>query len=341
MVLCFGELLLRMSPTLEREWIVQHKMPVYIGGAELNVASALARWKVPVQYFTALPDNYLSSEITAEIASRGIHISNTRYSGERIGIYYLPQGADLRNKGVIYDRAHSSFAGLQPGEIDWDKVLKDCTWFHFSAISPALGQNIADVCLEGLKAASTRKLTISVDLNYRSKLWKYGKKPVEIMPELVNHCNVIMGNLWSAADLLGIEVEKDIHQQGSREAYILHAKRTAEHIIKKYPQCKTVANTFRFDAGAGIRYFATLDNQNGQVVSPVFETASVVDRVGSGDCFMGGLIYGLYSNHGSQDVIDFAAAAAFGKLQERGDATSQTVEDIKKILGKEWTGTKV
>src|SRR5688572_4830971 len=177
MVLCFGELLFRMSPMLEREWIAQHKMPVYIGGAELNVASALAGWKVPVQYFTSLPDNYLSTEISAEIASRGINISNIRYTGERIGIYYLPQGADLQNKGVIYDRAHSSFAGLKPGEIDWDKVLEDCTWFHFSAISPALDQDIADVCLEGLKAASARKLTISVDLNYRTKLWKYGKKP--------------------------------------------------------------------------------------------------------------------------------------------------------------------
>ena len=174
-VMCFGEILLRMSPVLNREWIHNASMPVYIGGAELNVASALAKWNVPVKYCTAMPDNYLSHDTLEELRLKKIDTSAVYLSGTRIGAYYLPQGADLKNAGVIYDRAHSSFAALQPGMINWDEALKDCSWFHFSAISPALNENAALVCKEALKAATLKGLTISVDLNYRSKLWQYGQ----------------------------------------------------------------------------------------------------------------------------------------------------------------------
>src|SRR5262245_57055108 len=150
MVFCFGELLLRMSPSLERRWIKESVMPVYVGGAELNVASALANWNVHTKYCSALPDNYLSAEIIEEIKEKGIDVSAIRLYGNRIGTYYLPQGADLKNAGVIYDRAYSSFADLTPGMIDWEKELEGCTWFHFSAISPALNNNVAAVCREAL-----------------------------------------------------------------------------------------------------------------------------------------------------------------------------------------------
>ena len=200
-IFCFGELLLRFSPELGGKWLKQSRMPVYIGGAELNTATALAKWNVPVAYCTVLPDNYLSKEICDELSKRNINTDQVIFSGNRIGSYYLPQGSDLKNAGVIYDRAHSSFSELQPGQIDWDAVLNNVSWFHFSAISPALNQNIAAVCKEALEVASKKKITISVDLNYRSKLWQYGKKPKEIMQALVEHCDVIMGNIWSADDL--------------------------------------------------------------------------------------------------------------------------------------------
>ena len=331
-VFCFGELLLRMSPSLNGSWIRNAFMAVHIGGAELNVANALAKWNVPVKYFSAVPDNYLSREILQHLATNNIDISPVHFSGSRIGGYYLPQGTDLKNAGVIYDRAHSSFSELIPGMIDWDELLKDAGWFHFSAISPALNASAAMVCKEALEAASKKGLFISVDLNYRSKLWQYGKQPVDIMPELVQYCDLVMGNIWSANSLLGTALDEKIHDKKSKAAYLEHASATAENIMLQFTKCKTIANTFRFDEGNGIKYYAALDQQNKQYVSPEFCTASVADRVGSGDCFMAGLIYGLYNGHVPQDIINFAAAAATGKLQETGDATQQTIEQVKALL---------
>lgn len=332
-ICCFGELLLRFSPQLNGEWIKQASMPVFVGGAELNVANALANWQVPVRYSTILPENQLSVEIEEYIQQKGIDASGIRHFGSRIGAYYLPQGADLKNAGVIYDRAFSSFSELAVGKVNWDEVLEGCSWFHFSAISPALNQEVADACKEALEVASKKEITISVDLNYRAKLWQYGKNPVEIMPELAQYCDVIMGNIWAANTLLGIPVDKNVEQNSSQEKYLAHSQVTAEKIQAAFPKCKVVANTFRFDAfGQGIQYYTTLYKDGQQYVSPEFSTQKVVDKVGSGDCFMGGLIYGLYHQHAPQELIDFAAAAAFGKLQEYGDATQQRIEDIKETL---------
>ncbi len=331
-VFCFGELLLRMSPALHGEWIKHASMAVHIGGAELNAANALAKWHVPVQYCSAAPDNYLSGEIIANLQQKNIDTSPIIFSGNRIGAYYLPQGTDLKNAGVIYDRAYSSFSELKPGTIDWDDMLKDAGWFHFSAISPALNENVAMVCKEALMAASKKGLTISVDLNYRAKLWQYDKQPGEIMPELVQYCDLIMGNIWSANSLLGIELDANIHDKKSKTAYLDHASATANAIMKRFSKCIAVANTFRFDAGDGIQYYAALNDASGQYVSKEFCIDKVIDKVGSGDCFMAGLIYGKYNKYQPQQIIDFSASAAVGKMLEIGDATKQSVDDIQKRL---------
>lgn len=334
-VFCFGELLLRMSPSLERQWIQSNQMPVYIGGAELNVATALANWNVPVTYSTALPEHYLTQEILEELRSKNIGTDTVHFSGNRIGTYYLPQGADLKNAGVIYDRAYSSFWELKPGMINWDEMLDGCSWFHFSAISPALNEIAPAVCEEALRAAKAKGIIISVDLNYRAKLWKYGKEPNEIMPLLAEYCDVIMGNIWAEEKLLGIPVDNGLVEQDQKELYLAHSRKTSLAILDKFANCRVVANTFRFDAGdGGIRYYATLNTISAQTVSAEFATDKVVDKIGSGDCFMAGLIYGLYHEHAPLEVIDFAAAAAFGKLQEKADATSQKVENVNEILKK-------
>jgi 2-dehydro-3-deoxygluconokinase len=333
-IFCFGELLLRLSPELGGKWLTQSVMPVYIGGAELNTATALAKWNVPVTYCTALPGNYLSKEICEELGKRNINTGRIIFSGNRIGTYYLPQGSDLKNAGVIYDRAYSSFSELQPGQIDWDAMLADISWFHFSAITPALNQNVATVCKEAIEVASKKKITISVDLNYRSKLWQYGKKPKEIMPPLVEYCDVVMGNIWSADELLGISTDADIHNKKSKADYLDHARRTAENLIRNFPACKSVANTFRFDDKDRTLYYAALDTNGRQFVSQEFSTNQTVDKVGSGDCFMAGLIYGFYNKLASQEIIDFSAAAAFNKLFIRGDATTSTVEEIMALVKK-------
>ncbi|MBO9657313.1 MAG: sugar kinase [Chitinophagaceae bacterium] len=334
-VFCFGELLLRMSPSLGRQWIHSNQMPVYIGGAELNVATALANWKMPVTYSTALPAHYLSDEILEELRSKNIETDRVHFSGSRVGTYYLPQGADLKNAGVIYDRAHSSFWDLKPGMIDWDKALDGCSWFHFSAISPALNEISPAVCEEALRAAKAKGLIISVDLNYRAKLWKYGKEPNEIMPLLAEYCDVIMGNIWAEEKLLGTPIDNSLVDLNQKDAYLEHSRKSSLAILDTFKNCRVVANTFRFDAGnGGIEYYATLNTKDAQTVSVDFAIDKVVDKIGSGDCFMAGLIYGLYKEETPQQVINFAAAAAFGKLQEKSDATSQKVADVNETMKK-------
>ncbi len=332
-VLCFGELLLRISPAAHKDVVEKHPMILYVGGAEANVATALAGWEVPVKYCTVLPDNFMSRHMLHYLEYKGIYTNSVQFAGNRIGVYYLERGADLKGN-MVYDRAHSAFSELKPGMIDWDKVLADVCWFNFSAISPALNENVAAVCLEAVQAAAAKNIKISVDLNYRSRLWKYGKKPVEVMPELVQYCNLVMGNIWSAKDLLGISLDEHIHDKRSKHAYLDHAKYTSREIMKLFPKCTSVANTFRFDsAEQEILYYTSLMTNGEQYQSHEFTCKGVADRSGSGDCFMAGLIYGFYNNSPAQDLVNYATAAAFGKLQEAGDATGQdilSVTDIEK-----------
>lgn len=328
-VLCFGELLLRLSPRAGGAWITAGEMPVYIGGAELNVARALARWELPVGYCTALPAHALADDVLQFVADQGIDTTAVRRSGSRIGTYYLPQGADLKAAGVIYDRAYSSFWELAPGDLDWDRIYTDVHWLHFSAISPALNAQAAAVCLEAVKAASERGITVSVDLNYRAKLWQYGKAPSEVMPELVQYCDVVMGNIWAEQQMLGIPVPAGLPDE--KEAYLAQSQEASMELLRRFPKCRQVANTFRFDTGAGgIRYYATLCDGRATYVSPEQQAATIVDKVGSGDTFMAGLIYGNCQGWPAQEVIDFAAAAAFNKLFIYGDATTATVNEIIK-----------
>jgi len=330
-VFCFGELLLRMSP--DTQAVTNAQMPFYIGGAELNVASALSSWRIPARYCTALPDNWLSKILIGELNERNIDCSAIQITGERIGIYYLPQGSELKNAGVIYDRKNSSFASLKTGMIDWDKMLDQCSWFHFSAISPALNESAAELCLEAVKAAKAKGLKVSVDLNYRSKLWQYGKKPIDVMPALLSYCDVIMGNIWAAESLLGISSPVENSDGRSKEELIDAAGKSMKAIHIAYPQAGSIAYTFRLDK----TYFAIMQHGSERVISKEFPMVGIVDKVGSGDCFMGGLIYGLYQKQKAKEIIDFAAAAAVGKMKEKGDATNQTIESVKSILEREWT----
>jgi len=329
-VLSFGELLLRICPDGDGEWLKENKLPFYIGGAELNVATALALWQIPSAYFTALPENFLGDEIMGYMDHNNIDTTKVYRGGDRIGLYYLPKGKDLKNAGVIYDRANSAFAMLQTGSIDWDQVLDGISWFHFSAICPALNQAAADVCLEAVKAASAKGITISIDLNYRAKLWQYGKQPSEVIPALVAYADLVMGNIWAAEKMLSIPVPKMIEELDDKNTYLEQAKKTSEVIIDQYPKCKIVANTFRFDYLKGIKYYTALYTNSELHVSKEYVSENILDKVGSGDCFMAGLIFGFYQSHEPQQTLEFATAAAFNKLFIPSDCTTATVADIKK-----------
>jgi 2-dehydro-3-deoxygluconokinase len=332
-VLSSGELLLRICPDAGGEWLQQNQLSFYVGGAEANVATALALWDIPSSYCSVIPDNMMTRQLTDYLQQRGIDTSRMIYQGRRLGLYFLPQGKDLKNAGVIYDRDYSSFSELQKGAIDWDQVLEGVGWLHFSAISPALNSRVAAVCEEALQAATAKKITISVDLNYRARLWQYGAAPTEVMPGLAKYCDLVMGNLWAAEKMLGIPVDPSIHEDSTKEAYLEHALSTSRQIREKFPRAKFVANTFRFDAGAtGIRYYTTLFAENKMYVSTEHFAEKIVDKVGSGDCFMAGLIYGLYRERPYQELLEFATAAAFQKLFIVSDATDQKAGDIEKYM---------
>ena len=331
-IFCFGELLLRHSVDSNGSWIQQHSLPVYLGGAELNVAIALAKWKLPVKYCTALPEDYLSEQLISYLTEINIDTSAVQHMGERVGIYYLREGTDLKGDAVIYDRANSSFSNLKPGIIDWNEVLSDVSWFHFSAISPALNNNIADVCLEAVKVATEKGLTISIDLNYRQKLWK-DRDPKSLIPELLQYCDVIMGNIWSVNKLAGGPI-KDLSKHDNEE-YLEQSISTADFIKKNFPKTKIVANIFRLENNGNIEYFSSVDIEGQQITSRKFNSNLISSRVGSGDCYMAGLIYGLYNQHSNQQLVDFSTAAGFGKLFEEGDHTNQDIQAVMQRLNHE------
>jgi 2-dehydro-3-deoxygluconokinase len=324
-VICFGEMLLRFSPLPNEESFVQNQMPVFVGGAELNVAQALANWQVAVGYCSAAPDNFLTENILSFLDTKKIDTSSIHKGGNRLGIYYLQQGTDVKNDGVVFDRVNSSFASLTIGDINWQNVLKNKGWFHFSAIAASLSQSTADVCLEAIAVAKKMGLKVSIDLNFRSKLWKYGKQPQEIMRSLLPYCDVVMGNIWSVEALLGSPspiATSENKTEKELEAAALHSFA----ILKKlYPNIQQIAYTFRLPN----TYFAFLYDSDNTYKSKTHFLQNVVDKVGSGDCFMAGLIFGNINSLTSQQIIDFSASAAVGKLFEKGDSTQQTIAQIQ------------
>jgi 2-dehydro-3-deoxygluconokinase len=339
-VLTFGELLLRICPDASGTWLRDSTLPFYVGGAELNVATALARWEVPTAYLTALPDNLLSRQLVGHLEENSLDTSRILWQGERVGLYYLHQGKDLKHAGVIYDRANSSFSTLKAGVINWDAVLEDVSWFHFSAICPALSEALVEVCEQALIAASKRGIEISLDLNYREKLWKYGKEPLAVMPWLAKYCTVIMGNIWAANKMLGIALDDFVNggivgsSEDAKAAYLTQAEHTSKEVMGMYPNCKAVANTFRFDEDSGLRYYATLYAEGQFQVSKEYRASEILDKVGSGDCFMAGLIFGYINQIDTKGILNFATAAAFSKLFIAGDSTTLGIDQINAEIEK-------
>jgi len=330
-ILSFGELLLRLCPDSEGDWLTKNILPFYIGGAELNVATALARWGLPSKYCTVLPSNGMSFQLVDYLNKLQIDTSSISYQGNRLGLFYLTKGRDMKHGELIYDRANSAFAELKAGTINWAHVLEDVSWFHFSAICPAISKNAAAVCLEALQAASSKNITISVDLNYRAALWNYGEEPVLVMPQLVKFCNVIMGNIWSANALLNVPLSPGLSESGQKNDYLSQSEQTSLRIMEQFPKCHAVANTFRFSCGSDLKYYTTLYADQ-LYVSTEYQSEHIIDQVGSGDSFMAGLIYGFYKGWFPGKTLEFATASAFNKLFIPGDATTLSVEEIQAML---------
>ena len=320
-VLCFGEILLRLqavgSSFFEKE---RNQLQVFPGGSEANVASGLAQMGTPTAYCSAFPDNALSVEIQQELQSLGVDTGKSLHFGDRIGSYFLLSADGLSQGEVIYDRRYSSFSQLTLEDINFDRLFEGIDWFHWTALSPALNENVAELIAPILKEAKNRNITISVDLNYRSKLWQYGQEPVAIMPDLVASCDVVMGNIWAANKMLGTNVDDALDRQTSRIDYFEAAKQSAAAIFSMFPSVQHVANTFRFiDQPQHNLFYGTYHTRTEDVLSATYETNEVVDRIGSGDAFMAGLIHALIAEVPAQQVVDIATGAGYQKLFVAGD----------------------
>lgn len=321
LILSFGEILIRQQ-SLGNTFFDKNnnRLEIFPGGSEANVAASLAQMGDSVAYCSALPQNALSDEIVEILNDLGVHTKKALRTGDRLGTYILMSANGLSKGEVIYDRKYSSFSQLTIEDIDIDKFFEGVSWFHWTALTPALNKKMADLTGVLLQEASNRNITISVDLNYRNRLWQYGQEPIDIMPQLVAHCDVVMGNIWAANKMLGTTVDESLNRDTLQETYLAAAQKSAKEIFEKYPKCKHVAYTFRFmDSPNHNLFYGTYHTPTENVNSEVMETNEVIDRIGSGDAFMAGYIHGLVKNMSAQDIIDTATGAGFQKLFVKGD----------------------
>ncbi|CAM3513298.1 sugar kinase [Zobellia roscoffensis] len=339
-VVTFGEIMLRLAPAGFLRFSQANSFDVVYGGGESNVAVSLANYGVPVDFVTRLPKNDIGECALMEMRKRGVGTDKIVYGGDRLGIYFLETGAVSRGSKVVYDRAHSAISEIESGMIDWDAVFEGVEWFHWTGITPAISQGAADVCLEAVKAASDKGITISTDLNYRAKLWNYGGDREAIMTELTSYCDIILGNEEDAEKHFGIHPEGlDVHKDGAdvkAEAFLSVCKQ----MMKKFPKAKKVITTLRGSISASHNTWAgVLWDGSKMYETRQYQITDIVDRVGGGDSFMGGLIYGLLKYpEDDQNALDFAVAASCLKHTIKGDANLATVSEVEKLMGGDASG---
>lgn len=351
-IVTFGEIMLRLAPPGFQRFTQARSFEAIYGGGEANVAVSLANFGEQVEFVTRIPKNELGDACLMSLRGYGIHTEHIARGGERIGIYFLETGAAQRGSKVIYDRANSSFATIQTGTIDWKKVFEGADWFHWTGITPAVSQGSADVCREAIQVAREMGITISTDLNYRAKLWKWGKSAGEVMTDLVSMCDVALGNEEDAEKVFGIQAPEADVTAGKVEAD--HYRYVCEELAKTFPSLKTISITLRGSLSASHNTWSgVLWIRPGQSdtdvertrrtdnfhAAPTYNILPIVDRVGGGDAFMGGLIYGLrkYTDD-PQKALNFAAAAACLKHSIIGDFNAVTVGEVEALMGGDASG---
>lgn len=337
-VVTFGEIMLRLSPPGYMRFVQARSLEVIYGGGEANVAVSLANFGIPVYYVTRLPQNEIGDACIQFLRQYGVKTDKIIRGGDRLGIYFLEKGASTRGSKVIYDRANSSIATTEVGIFEWNKIFENVDWFHWTGITPAISQNLADICLEAVKVAKNQGLTISCDLNYRSKLWKYGKKPLDIMKKLVNYCDITIGNEEDAEKVFGIKAPDIDVSSGKIDPQ--KYKYVAEELMKKFPNLKKVAITLRGSISASHNTWSgVLYDGNKMYFGPQFDITHIVDRVGGGDSFAAGLIYGLLKyGDDIQQSLNFAVAASCLKHTIIGDFNIVSVDEVLKLMGGDTSG---
>jgi 2-dehydro-3-deoxygluconokinase len=336
----FGEIMLRLATPGNLRFAQSANLVSTFGGGEANVAVSLANYGIPVEFVTRLPENDIAEWCISELRKYNVGTQHIVRGGNRVGIYFLETGAVARPSKVVYDRAGSSIADIQPGMIDWREIFKDAQWFHWTGILPALSQGAADACLEAIKTANEMDVTVSCDLNYRKNLWLYGKKAADVMPALVEGCDIILGNEEDAEKVFGIKPEKFEAAQTNGTIEAQEFESVCRQLMNRFPLAKKVIITLRGSINANHNTWGgCLYDGAAFYQSKRYDITHIVDRVGGGDSFMGGLIYGLltYAND-DQSALDFAVAASALKHTVYGDFNLVTLKEVEQLMQGDGSG---
>lgn len=337
-IVTFGEVMLRLAPPDFLRFRQSTFLESTFGGGEANVAVSCANYGMDVSFVTRLPKNDISDWCVKTLNYYGVGTKDIVYGGGRVGIYFLEAGAVSRGSKVIYDRANSSVSQIEPGMIDWKKVFDGASWFHWTGITPAISQGAADVCLEAIKAANSLGITVSCDLNYRKNLWKYGKSAGEVMPDLVAGTDIVLGNEEDAEKVFGIHPEGVDVTSGHVEGAAYES--VGKQMMVKFPRAKKVIITLRGSVSASHNSWSGVLWDGAKLYqAPTYQITHIVDRVGGGDSFMGGLIYGLNTYvDDDQKALNFAVAASCLKHTIKGDFNQVTVDEVAKLMDGDASG---
>lgn len=323
----FGEYLLRLTPPQQQKMIQADTLEMHWAGSEANIAVSLSIFGDEAKYITALPDNELSRAGISAMCKYGVNPA-IHYKDGRVGTYYYESGQGARPGKIIYDRQYSSLSLLQPGELKWEELLHDSDWFHWSGITPALNENTALISKEALQAAAAKGITISADFNYRSTLWKYGKSCREVMPELLQYCNVLLADVDTAKLYFGIDPDP---------ANLVED--TFRLLKQVMPGLETIAMTMRVQESAtSNQYTGYLWHNNEIYQSRPYNIQQIAERIGAGDAFMAGLIHKLYNKQPFQDAIEFATACGVIKHSITGDFNVATKVEVETIMQQKGSG---
>ncbi len=335
-VVTLGEIMLRLKAPGHERLFQSPALEATFGGAEANVAVSLANYGMAASFVTALPDNAVGDACVRELRGFGVDVSRIRRRGERVGIYFLETGANQRPSKVVYDRAGSSIATARPGDFDCDSILDGADWFHVSGITPAISESAAELTLEAVQKARAMGVTVSCDYNYRKNLWKYGKRAPEVMREIVSHVHVGIANEEDCQKALGLETDVDV-DGGTLE----HEKYRvlAERVLDAFPNLEKQVITLRESRSADHNdWSAVLHNREAFLVSRSYGITDIVDRVGGGDSFAAGLIYGLLTYHDDARALDFATAASCLKHSIPGDFNRVSVGEVEALMAGDASG---
>ena len=338
-IVTFGEIMVRLGAPGYLKLIQSNTFEVSYAGAEANVAVSLANYGMQTDYVTCLPYNPIAERCIMELRGHKVGVDHIQRSGKRIGILYLETGSNARPSKVYYDREDSSIATVALGSIDWNEILKDATWFHWTGITPALSENAAKECLMAIRTANKLGVTVSCDINYRGNLWRYGKTAAEVMPEMVAGSDIILGNEEDCEKVFGIKSLNFDAEKTNGAVDQTSFRSVCEQMMQKFPRCKKMVVTLRGAINANHNTWGgVLFNGEELIESRRYDITDIVDRVGGGDSFMGGLIFGLLHYKNDKKALEFATAASCLKHTIKGDFNQVSVQEVENLMGGDASG---